>query len=131
MTGFSPSNAVVKNLVHGAGGLRAACLAARLGARHGYMTVEPHRLGHHRAGGDADAMADLDITEDFCAGADHDAVADFGMAVFPFLAGAAQGHVVQYGDIITDLGGLADHEAGGVIEENAAADLCRRMDVAL
>ena len=88
-------------------------------------------FGHHRAGGDAGAMADLDIAEDFCAGADHDAVADFGVAVFPFLAGAAQGHVVQYRDIVADLRGLADHKPGGMIEENAAADLGRGMDVAL
>ena len=67
-------------------------------------------------------MADLDIAENFRAGADHHAVADFRMAVPVFLAGAAERHVLQDRDVVLDHRGLADHEAGGVVEEDAAAD---------
>ena len=76
-------------------------------------------------------MADFDIAENFGAGADHHAVADLRMAVAALLAGAAERHVVQHRDVVLDDRGFADHEAGRVIEENAAADLRRRMDVAL
>ena len=53
------------------------------------------------------------------------------MAVAVLLAGAAERHAVQHRHVVADRRGLADHEAGGVIEEDAAADLGRRMDVAL
>ena len=38
---------------------------------------------------------------------------------------------MQDRDVVVDHRGLADHEAGGVVEEDAAADRGRRMDVAL
>ena len=76
-------------------------------------------------------MADLDIADDLGARADQHAVGDLRMAVAVFLAGAAERHVMQHRDVVADHRGLADHEAGGVIEEDAAADLRRRMDVAL
>ena len=82
---------------------------------------------HHRAGRDARAMADLDIAENLRARPDHHAVADLGMAVLVLLAGAAERHAVQDRDVVLDDGGLADNEAGGVVEEDAAADF-RRAD---
>ena len=90
-----------------------------------------HRLEHHRSRRDARAAADLDIADDVGARADQHAVADLRMAVAVVLAGAAERHVVQHRDVVADRRGLADHQAGGVIEEDAAADLGRRMDVAL
>src|SRR5581483_7662156 len=77
------------------------------------------------------AMPDFDIAEDLRAGADHDAVADLRMAVAGFLAAAAQGDAVQERNVVFDHRGFTDHQAGGVIEENTAADPRRRMDVAL
>ena len=47
----------------------------------------------------------------------------FGMAVAGFLAGAAERHVVQHRHVVVDHRGLAHHKAGGVVEEDAAADL--------
>ena len=67
-------------------------------------------------------MPDFDIAEDLGAGADHHAAADLRMAVAVFLAGAAERHVLQDRDVVLDHRRLADHEAGGVIEEDAAAD---------
>ena len=86
---------------------------------------------HHGAGGDARAMTDLDIAENFRARPDQHAVADLGMAVLVLLAGAAERDAVQDRDVVLDHGGLAADEAGGVIEEDAAADLGRRIDVGL
>jgi hypothetical protein len=74
---------------------------------------------------------DLDIAENFCASADHHAVADFRVTILMLLAGAAKGDVMQHGNVVLDHRSLADDKAGGVIKENAAADLCRRMNVAL
>ena len=93
--------------------------------------VVRHRLHHHRARGDARAMADLDIAENFRAGADQHAAADLRMAVLVLLAGAAERHAVQDRDVVLDHRGLADDEAGGVIEEDAAADLGGGIDVGL
>ena len=76
-------------------------------------------------------MADLDIAEDLGAGADHHAMADFRMAVLVLLAGAAERDVMQDRDVVVDHRGLAHHQTGGVVEEDAAADFGRRIDVAL
>ena len=121
----------VEHLVHGARRLGAAGLADDLRRHAGDSDVVRHRLEHHRAGGDARAMADLDIAEDLGAGADQHAAADLRMAVPVLLAGAAERHAVQDRDVVLDHRGLADHEAGGVVEEDAAADPRGRMDVAL
>src|SRR5438876_885288 len=90
-----------------------------------------HRLHHYRARGDAGAMADLDVAENFRARPDQYAVADLGMAVLVLLAGAAQRHVVQDRDVVLDHSGLAAYEPGSVIQENPAANPGCRIDVGL
>ena len=77
------------------------------------------------SGGDTGAMPDLDIAEDFGAGADHHSITNFRMPVAGLFAGAAKRHVVQHGDVVPDDRGLAHHETGRVVEENAPADLRR------
>ena len=87
---------------------------------------------HDRAGGDARAMTDLDIAEDLLgARSDQYAAADFRMAISRLLAGAAERHLLQDRHVILDDRGLADHDAGGVIEEDAASDAHRWIDVGL
>src|SRR5580704_13934006 len=76
-------------------------------------------------------MTDLDIAENFRARPDQYAMADFGMAVFVFLAGAAKGDAVQDRDIVFDNGGLTAYESCGVIEKDAAADLGCGIDIGL
>ena len=71
-------------------------------------------------------MADLDIAENFRARPDQHAVANLGMAILVLLAGAAERDAVQDRDVVLDHRGLAADETGGVIEEDAAADLRRR-----
>lgn len=76
-------------------------------------------------------MSDLDIAEDLGARADHHAVTDFRMTILILLAGATEGDAVKDRHVVFDQRGLADHKAGGVIEEDAAADLRGRIDVGL
>ena len=51
------------------------------------------------------------------------------MAVAVFLAGTAQGHALQQGDVVADDGGFADHHAGAVVQHHALADARGRVDV--
>src|SRR6185295_7230400 len=120
-----------KLLVHHARRLRTASLAddPRGHARHGRVVW--HRLEHDGARGNARAMTDLDGADDLGTGAEHDTTPDLRVAVAMVLAGAAQCHVMQNGDVILDLRGLADHQPGRVVEEDAATNLRRRMDVGL
>src|SRR6266404_5584320 len=76
-------------------------------------------------------MTDLDIAENLRARPDQYAVADLGMAVFVLLAGAAQRDAVQDRDVVLDHSGLTAHEAGGVIQENPAANPGCGIDVGL
>src|SRR6267143_554937 len=121
----------VDHLIHGARRLGAAGLADDPGGNPSYRHVMRHGLHHHGAGGNAGAMADLDIAENFRARSDQYAVADFGMAVLVLLAGAAKRNAVQDRDVVFDHSGLADDEAGGVIEEDTAADPGCGIDIGL
>src|SRR5512143_3694683 len=78
----------VKHLVHGARGLRATSFTDHLGRHASDCDIVRYRLDDNRAGGDACAMANLDIGEDLGAGTDHHATADFRMAVLVLLASA-------------------------------------------
>src|SRR5581483_6082383 len=121
----------VEHLVHRARRLGAARLADDLGRHAGNRDIVRHRLDHDRARRDTRAMADLDIAQNLRARADHHAAADFRMTVLMLLAGAAERDVMQDRHVVLDDGGLTDDEAGRMVEENAAADLRRRIDVAL
>src|SRR6202022_5199227 len=98
-------------------------------ARHRHIVR--HGLHQHGAGGDAGAMADLDIAENFSARPDQYAVADLGMAVLILLAGAAKRDAVQDRDVVLDHRGLTADETRGVVEEDAAADPGCGIDVGL
>lgn len=83
----------------------------------------------HAAGSDFRVASDFHPAENFRARADEDSGADDGMAIARFLAGAAEGNLVEDGDIILDDGGLTDDEGSGVIKEDAAADFRSRVDI--
>src|SRR5689334_4938105 len=76
-------------------------------------------------------MADLDIAEDLRARADQHAMANLRMTVLVLLAGAAERDAVQDRDVVLDDSGLAADKAGGVVEEDAAADARGGIDVGL
>ena len=70
-----------------------------------------------------------DRPEDLGPGADHHAVAQRRMALALVPGGAAERHAVIQGDVVADLGGLADHDAGAVVDEEAPADARAGMNV--
>ena len=53
------------------------------------------------------------------------------MTISRFLAGAAERHLLQDRHVVLDHRGLADHEAGGVIEEDTTSDAHGRIDIGL
>src|ERR1044072_6414291 len=112
----------VKQLVHRTGRLKEALVADDLGRNTSDRDGVLHRLHNDRPRCDARAMANLNVAENFRAGADHHAAANLGMAVLVFLAGAAERDVMEDRNIIVDYGGLTDHKSCGVIEEDALAD---------
>ena len=88
-----------------------------------------HRVKHHRPCCNARAVPDLDIAEDLGARPDHHAAANFRMAIFVFLASAAERHAMEDRDVVVDDRGFADYQPGRVIEEDAASDARIRIDV--
>ena len=56
-------------------------------------------------------------------------IADRGVALARCHGDAAQGNSVEDDDVVADLGGLADDDAGRVVDEDAASDTCLRVDV--
>src|SRR6516225_11455687 len=96
----------IEHLVHGARWLGAAGLAHDLRRHASNRHIVRYRLHHHGTRGDARTMANLDIAEDLCTRADHDAMADFGMAILVLLAGAAERHTMEDRHIILDHRGL-------------------------
>ena len=84
---------------------------------------------HDRVGADFGAVADRDRAEQLRAGADRRVVLDGRVALAALKAGAAEGHALIDRHAAVDLGGLADHHAGAVVDEEVVADLRRRMDL--
>ena len=84
---------------------------------------------HDGPGGDAAAIADLDVAEHLGARADQNAVADLGVTVLLFLAGAAEGHGMQHGDVVAHDRRFADDDGMGVVDHDPAADAGGRVDV--
>lgn len=80
-------------------------------------TVGRNLIENHRARGYIRVVADFERAEHLCARADHDIVADSRMAFAGILAGTAEGHALIYHNIVADNGGLADNDAGAVIDE--------------
>ena len=95
------------------------------------VELRRHRMQHNRTGGDARALANLDIAEDLGSGADQHALADLRDGGRRPPCRCRPGHVLQHRNVVLDDRGRADDEAGRVIEENAFADPRRRMDIGL
>ena len=84
---------------------------------------------NYATGTNLGAFANFDVTEDFSSGADEHPRADFGMAVALLIASTAQGDFVEDGDIVLNHCRLTNNNAGGVVDQDAAANLGRWMDV--
>ena len=61
--------------------------------------------------------------------ADQDIAAQGGVALAGVLAGAAEGHAVVDGAVVSDLRRLAEDDAHAVVDEQAAADLRAGVDL--
>lgn len=80
-------------------------------------------------GSDFGVFANFDPTQDFCTCSDHHSGADDGVAGTCVLAGASKGHFMKDRDVVFNNGRLTDHERGGMVQKNSAADSCGGMDV--
>lgn len=81
------------------------------------------------AGSDLGSGADFYSAENLGTGSDEDAGADDGVACSFLFAGSSEGDFVHDGDVVFYDGGFSDDYAGGVVDEDAAADLCAWVDV--
>ena len=122
--GFYP-----EHLIHRNRRLVTSRLAHDPGGNTGHSLAGRHIFQHDRTGGDPAAMADLDIAQHLGPCTDQNAIADFRMAVFLFLAGATQRDRMQHRHIVPDHGGFTDHDRMGVVNHDPAPDLGRRMNV--
>jgi len=91
--------------------------------------VGRHVRENHGAGADAGVLADGDVAEHVGVVPYKDAIAECGVALAVPLAGAAERDALVESDVAADDGGFADDNAGGVIDEEAAAEQRTGMDV--
>ncbi len=100
---------------------------ARGHTRHGF--ARRHLLQHHRTCGDARAVAHTDIAQNLGPGPDQNAIPDLGVAVLFFLAGAAKRDGMQHRDIVAHHRRFTDHDGMGMVDHDALADPCGRVDI--
>ena len=93
--------------------------------------VRRNRLQYHRTGANLRPTSHFDITEDLRPGANHHAFANFRVTVAAGFTGTAEGDRLQDRDVIFNHRRFADHNAGGVVEHDPAADFRRRVDIHL
>ena len=91
--------------------------------------VRRHVVDDDRVGADLRAVADRDRPEHLRARPDRDVVLHGRVALAGGKAGAAERHALIQGHVVADLGGLADHHPHPVVDDEARADLRRRVDL--
>ncbi len=125
-------------LVLGLAAVRFAFLVGMV--RDVHRGVRRDILGNPGVCADADVIADGDGAEDVRPGTDDDMVANVRVALIPFLecvvgillffeVEGTEGDVLVEPAPVTDSGGLADDDAGAVVDEEVVSDLGARMDV--
>lgn len=78
---------------------------------------------------DLDVFTKGDGTQDLGACADHDTVLERRVTFAVIFARTAEGNTLINGDIVADFGGLANHNAGAVVDEEPSADGSTGMDL--
>ena len=87
-------------------------------------------LQQHGVRADLGVLAHGEAAQHLGAGADDDAALQGRMALGAAVQrGAAQGHALVDGAVVADDGGLADHHAEAVVDEDAPADGGARVDL--
>ena len=84
---------------------------------------------HDRPGTDLAALPHRHRAQDRGPGAQQRAVADGGVPLPQPVAAAAERDVVQHRDVIADDGRLSNHDAGRMVHQHAAPQLCGGVDV--
>lgn len=74
-------------------------------------------------------FTDLYVAKYFGAGSDEYSLSYLGVTVAELLAGPAQGHLVEDGDIIFYNCGLTDDYTGGMVDEDTGADTGGGVDI--
>src|SRR5204862_1735755 len=88
-----------------------------------------HFLNDDGVGADACALADDEAAQDLGAGAYHHTGAERRMTFRAAIERrAAERHALVDSAAVADLGGLADHHAHAVVDEDAGADFRARVD---
>ncbi len=75
-----------------------------------------------RSGGDLRVVSDAERTEDLRACADHHVVAEGRVALADVRAGTAERDALINRAVVSDLGGLSDHDARAVVDEQSFSD---------
>ena len=88
-----------------------------------------HIVKHQTSSTYFDPIPDRDITENFRARTDHDAIAYMGMATATFTAAATQRYRVENRDVIANNSGFANNQTRGMVDHNARAHLRPWMNI--
>ena len=91
--------------------------------------VVGHVLDDNRVAADFDVVADANVAEHLGARAHGDVVAQGGVALAGFVAGAAKRDALVEHAVVAHDGGFADDDAHGVVDKEMLADLCSGMNL--
>lgn len=108
----------------------AAAIALDDASRHAHDgAVIGHVLDDNRVTADLDVVADANVAEHLGARAHGDVVAQGGVALASFVAGAAERNALVEHAVVAHDGGFADDDAHGVVDKEVLADLCGGMNL--
>ena len=103
----------------------AASVALDDASRHAHHgAVGRNVLDDNGVAADFDVIADGDVSQHLGAAANGHVIAQRGVALACFVAGAAQGDALVERTVIANDRGLANNDAHGMVDEEVLADVC-------
>src|SRR5580692_5118200 len=114
--------AILETLIHLAGWFLVGASADEARGHSRSSTLGRDPFQYDTAGSDLGTRANLDVAENSSPGSDHNAFANFRVAIAHILAGSAQRNTLKHGDSVLDNGSLADDDAGAVINHDSRAE---------
>ena len=63
------------------------------------------------------SIANVNVTEQLSMRTEHHTITDFRVTVAGFLTGTTEGHAMQETHVVADHGGFANHNVGGVVNQ--------------
>jgi hypothetical protein len=91
--------------------------------------VVRHVTQYDGAGANAAIFPHSNVAQDLRSTADDHAIVEGGVTLSVFLAGTAESYSLIQSHVVTDRGGLADHDSHTVINEQSPPDLRPRMNL--